>query len=123
MRYENCQDINDLLFWVKTKMFNNYKSLSLTIMGRKYNLWVADDSKKKMQGLKGVRQIPRNRGMLFVYDEDVDNNFTMVGVKIPLKIIFLDKDYRVIDAFNASPGQSGINPGKKYRYVIEISKL
>lgn len=92
-------------------------------MGRKYNLWVADNPKKKMQGLKGVRQIPRNHGMIFIYDKDVDHNFTMEGVKIPLRIIFLDKDYRVINAINAKPGQSGINPGKKYRYVIEVLKL
>ena len=60
--------------------------------------------------------------MIFTYDSDVDHGFTMEKTKIPLTIIFLDKNFNVVDSFKCRPGQQGsIKPRRKnYRYVIEI---
>ena len=102
-------------------MFKNYKKIKTPIKGRgNYNLWVADTDAKKSQGLRGVRQLPKKCGMIFPYSSDVDHNFTMVGVKIPLTIIFLDKNFNILDVIDAKPGQKSIGCKSKYRYVIEI---
>jgi len=102
-------------------MFKNYKKIKTPIKGRgNYTLWVADTDAKKSQGLRGVRQLPKKFGMIFPYASDVDHNFTMVGVKIPLTIIFLDKYFDILEIVKAKPGQTSISCKSKYRYVIEI---
>jgi len=102
-------------------MFKHYKKTFTTIKGSKFRLWVADSPEKKRIGLSKIKSLPRGWGMLFVYNTDVDNGFTMENTKIPLTIIFLDKDFNIIDSFKCKPYQKGsIKPDKNYRYVIEI---
>ena len=102
-------------------MFNNYRKIKTAIKGKSYKLWVADTDEKRKLGLKGISGLPFNHGMIFVYDNPVHHNFTMKNVKIPLKIIFLDKNFNVIDLVNARPGQSVVKSSKPYSYVVEIS--
>ena len=101
----------------------NYRHINLTLKGKgKYKLLVADTVNKKNKGLKGVtkKDLGFKTGMIFVYDYDVSHNFTMIGVKIPLIMYFLDKDCNVIKTIFAKPGIKIVNPGCNYRYVIEI---
>ena len=103
------------------KIYKSYKKITTPIKGKRYNLWVADTPKKKSLGLSPISELPRGWGMMFVYDEDVDHGFTMKDTGIPLKIIFLDKNFKVIDVFSCKPYQkSVVKPSKKYRYVVEI---
>lgn len=101
-------------------MFRNYKKTRTLIKGNTYHLWVADTEAKKRQGLRGILCLPRHHGMIFTYNEPVRHSFTMVGVKIPLTIIFLDKNFQIVDIKKAKPGQQRVEPSKDYCYVIEI---
>jgi len=102
--------------------FKDYRKIKTPIKGRgRYTLWVADTFKKKEIGLSKVKKLPKNYGMIFVYNQDVDHSFTMKNTSIPLTIIFLDKDYEIIEVFNCQPFlKRSIRPSKKYRYVVEI---
>jgi uncharacterized membrane protein (UPF0127 family) len=105
------------------KVYKKYKIITTPIKGKKYKLWVADTDQKKRIGLSAIDKLPKGWGMIFKYDKDTDGAFTMENTKVPLKIIFLDKDFGVVDYFNCRPFQKGsIYPrnGKKYRYVVEI---
>ena len=103
------------------KLFRRYKNSFIKIKGKKYNLWIADTPAKRRHGLSKVKSLPKGWGMFFWFDRDVDDGFTMENTSIPLTIIFLDKDYNIIDTFKCTPGQKGtIRPKTKYRYVIEI---
>jgi uncharacterized membrane protein (UPF0127 family) len=106
----------------KTKdiMFKNYRKTRMLIKGRTYRLWVADTEAKKRKGLRGILGLPRHHGMIFVYDKPVKHDFTMMGVKIPLTIIFLNKAFQIVDIKKAKPGQRRVEPSKEYCYVIEI---
>jgi len=55
-----------------------------------------------------------------VYDEDVKHPFTMSGVKFPLKMIFLDRYFNVLEVLIGRPGIKSISPSVNYRYVIEL---
>ena len=102
-------------------MFKNYKKIKTPIKGRgNYTLWVADTDDKKSQGLRGVRQLPKRFGMIFPYTSDVEHSFTMVGVRFPIYIIFLDKNFNILKTVKARPGERSISCGMKYRNVIEI---
>ena len=104
------------------KKFRNYRKIKTNIKGRgRYSLWVADTPKKKSLGLSGIDKLPKKHGMIFVYEEDVQNNFTMKNTFIPLTIIFLDSNFNILEVFNCKPQQKrSIIPSIKYRYVIEI---
>ncbi len=104
------------------KKFKNYKKVKTNIKGRgSYTLWVADTPKKKSLGLSGIKSLPKKHGMIFVYDNDVQNSFTMKNTFIPLIIIFLDKNFEILETFKCKPQQKrSIIPSVKYRYVIEI---
>lgn len=104
------------------KIYKKYRKITTPIKGKKYNLWVADTPQKKRLGLSPLGSLPRGWGMIFTYDSDVHHGFTMEKTKIPLTIIFLDKNFNVVDSFKCRPGQKGsIKPeNKNYRYVVEI---
>jgi uncharacterized protein len=103
------------------KLFKRYKTSFINIRGKKYKLWIADTPEKRKRGLSAVKDLPKGWGMFFWFDQDVDVGFTMKNTSIPLTIIFLDKDYKVISSFKCKPRQKrSIKPDRKYRYVIEI---
>ena len=101
-------------------MFKNYRKTRTLIKGNTYHLWVADTEAKKRRGLRGVLGLPRHHGMIFIYNEPVRHDFTMVGVKIPLTLIFLDKYFQIVDIKKGKPGQQKVVPSKDYYYVIEV---
>jgi len=103
------------------KLFKNYKIEKTKIKGRTYKLWVANTPQKRKLGLSKVRQLPQGYGMIFCFNELVDNSFTMKNTKIPLTIIFLDESFGIVDYFSCRPfSKKSIRPQKPYKYVIEI---
>ena len=103
--------------------FSNYKKIKTKIKGKSgiFSLWVADTPRKQIKGLSKIKSIPKNSGMIFVYNNDAPRSFTMKNTFIPLQIIFLDKNFNVLYQEKARPGQSNsIKCNEKCRYVVEI---
>lgn len=104
--------------------FSNYKKIKTYIKGRSgtYKLWVADTPSKQKLGLSNLKSIPKNHGMIFVYNDDAPRTFTMKNTYIPLHIIFLDKNFNVVYQEKAVPNQrNSIMCKEKCRYVVEIT--
>jgi uncharacterized protein len=77
-------------------------------------------------GLMSRESLDSDKGMLFIFPEEGDYSFWMKDTLIPLDIIWLDKDGKVVFmAENAKPCGNDlcltINPGKKSKYVLEIN--
>lgn len=87
---------------------------------------VADTPETRSQGLMGRDRLGKNNGMLFVYPEEILLRFWMKETLIPLDIIFVSKDYEIIDVIHdvppctASPCQIYNSTGKG-RYAIEVN--
>ena len=92
--------------------------INLPINKKLYKLWVADSREKQVKGLSGLKDIPDDHGMIFIYSKPVLHNFTMENTHIPLNIIFLDENFNTIETFKCEPLQKEpIAPKSKFSYI------
>jgi uncharacterized membrane protein (UPF0127 family) len=88
--------------------------------GRMLCVDVVASETRMRQGLKGCISIPENFGMLFVHSEPGAYRYTMEDVRIPLDIIWMDQDKRVVGIAFAMPGLNFYQNAKPARFVLEI---
>jgi hypothetical protein len=68
----------------------------LTINGNKIRIENAKSSQKKSEGLCCRDSLPDDHGMLFVYDQPGDYRFWMKDTKIPLDMIWIDSNKKIV---------------------------
>lgn len=83
---------------------------------------LADEAGERSLGLMFRRDLPEDRGMLFIFPEDTQTPFWMKNTLISLDIIFIDLDHRVVSlAAEAQPQSTELlYPEGPYRFVLEI---
>ena len=91
-----------------------------------FNVSLALTSDEQSKGLMFVDHLDNDKGMLFVFQEDGIYPFWMKNTLIPLDIIWIDSNNKVVFiSKNTQPCKSlicdSINPGKQARYVLEIN--
>lgn len=64
---------------------------------------IADSKSEREQGLMYRRKLALGEGMLFVFEEEAPRSFWMKNTYIPLDIVFLDSDGRVLNVEEAYP--------------------
>lgn len=71
-------------------------------------------------------QLAKDRGMLFIFPDNAIHAFRMKNTKIPLDMIWLDREYRVVDIQEAKPCKQDpckiYVPTTKATYVIEVNQ-
>jgi len=84
---------------------------------------VARTDATRRRGLMQRRSLPDDAGMLFVFDETADHGFWMVNTLIPLDMIFIDEEGRVVGIVErAEPGsRAQRSVGAPSRYVLEVN--
>ncbi len=77
------------------------------------------------QGLSDREALCENCGMLFVFNDSSQRGFWMHRMNFPLDMIFLDKEYEVIDvAYNMEPCKSECmvyRSREGAKYVLEVN--
>ncbi len=64
---------------------------------------IAETRAERAQGLMERESLPDGTGMLFVYEDADVRSFWMKDTLVPLDIIFVDSDRRVVNVEHASP--------------------
>ncbi len=89
----------------------------------KINVEIADNDLERSKGLMFREELCSNCGMLFIYDEEDERSFWMKNTLIPLKVVFIDENFTVINIENAAPCNE--NVCKTYngngKYVLEVN--
>jgi uncharacterized protein len=87
-----------------------------------FDAWLAISPAEKSQGLMFVRDLPAERGMLFLYDKGTDAGIWMKNTYIALDILFIAADGRIVKIFeNARPHSlETMSPGRLVTAVLEI---
>jgi uncharacterized protein len=69
-----------------------------------FSVWIAADDKSRERGLMFVRELPPNRGMLFLFEFPQEVAFWMKDTVLSLDLIFIDPAGKVLNiAANAKP--------------------
>ena len=81
-----------------SSLFNGEKEFVLDTGFEKIQLTleIADSSDERAKGLMEREELGENRGMWFVFEDEAVRNFWMKNTKIPLDVIFFDKDKKVV---------------------------
>lgn len=118
-------------FFIYRTFFANIplEKASVNIKDQEYTLEIASTISQKSNGLMKRNSLCSNCGMIFVSTAPTEQIFWMKKTLIPLDIIFLDPDGKVINIENAVPQPSVPDLQLKlYRssapslYVIELNE-
>ena len=102
---------------------------SVRFPGVRFDVEVARTVAQRARGLMFRKSMPQDQGMLFVFDDDTVRSFWMKNTLIPLDMIFVDKDGKVVSVrenvqpcrekdSSYCPTYSSVLPA---RYVLEIN--
>lgn len=103
----------------------NFKPTTELRMGSSvFRLWVADTDAERQQGLSGVASLKPDGGLIMKFDSDGTWGIWMKDMEIPIDIVWLDKDKKVVYIVkNAQPSTSTdviYTPKEPARYVVEL---
>ena len=85
---------------------------------------VAMTDKARTKGLSGAKQLPEDKAMLFVFEEDDKHGVWMKDMNIPVDVVWLDQKRRVIHTMSGVSPKSYpevYRPDRPARYVIEFA--
>jgi uncharacterized protein len=96
------------------------------VKGKRFYVEIADTDELRARGLMFRDEMADNRGMLFIFRQEAPRSFWMRNTRIPLDIIYLDRDLRVVSiVHNARPCRSQRCPSYPSdgpaMYVLEVN--
>jgi uncharacterized membrane protein (UPF0127 family) len=88
----------------------------------RFRVWIAADDPSRTQGLMHLRDLPADRGMLFLFDEPQSAAFWMKDTFVPLDLVFIAPDGTVLSvAEHARPHSlEPIESGGTVIAVLEV---
>ena len=101
---------------------SDLRTVSMTIGSKQFTLEVADSMAAQEHGLMQRDSMPTLHGMIFVFADETEHNFYMKNTRIPLDILFLAHDGRIISMATMQPYDLSLTPsGGPAKYAIELN--
>ena len=66
------------------------------LQGQRFEVEIADDNEERARGLMFRESMEDDRGMLFIHDRQSPQAYWMKNTKIPLDILYFDKDRKLV---------------------------
>lgn len=94
---------------------------TIIIGDKEYEVAIADTPEQRKKGLEPYTYLRPDEGMLFIFDDEVDEYFTMKNCGIDLDIVFIDNEGAVIqvesvEAYDPDP----VVCDEPYQFVLEV---
>lgn len=88
---------------------------------RSFSIEIADDWAERSAGLMFRKDMADDHGMLFVFQQTREVAFWMKNTPMPLDLIFVGEDGRIIAVRQGEPqSEAVIDPGAPSRFVLEL---
>jgi len=99
---------------------------SVELGGKNFKVEIADTQEKQALGLMFRDSMSANQGMLFIFPSEAPRSFWMKNTRIPLDIMYFDKDLRMVSIsadtppckVSRCPSYPSVTPAK---YVLELN--
>jgi uncharacterized protein len=96
---------------------------TMTIGSQSFTLEIADTDETRQRGLMHRQSMPRQHGMIFVFEQEAVLGFYMKSTHIPLDILFLDSKGKVLTIRRMQPlDLRTVSSVKPARYAIELNQ-
>ncbi len=84
---------------------------------------VADEQSERNQGLMDVRDLPKSKGMLFIFEENQPRSFWMANTPLPLDIIFVNADSKIVRIHHSTQpfSEKNFESEQPSKYVVETN--
>ena len=114
------------LFYAQNNSLENNNISEVCFESKCFDVEIADTLEKKETGLMNRKYLEPDSGMLFLFEEENEYNFWMKNVLIPLDIIWIDQNKKVVFIKeNAEPCKveqcETFTSDKKAKYVLEVN--
>ena len=87
----------------------------------RFSIEVADTGEERANGLMFRREMPDDRGMLFVFEETRRVAFWMKNTPMPLDLLFVEEDGTIGAIMQGTPfSEAPISPPVAARFVLEL---
>jgi len=100
-------------------------TIDIRIGETSYRVELALTSAQRRQGLMHRQQLASSGGMLLVYPRPGDHRIWMKNMLIPLKVLWIDEQFRVLQIQRLDPCQASPCPvfsaASPTRYILELS--
>jgi uncharacterized membrane protein (UPF0127 family) len=84
---------------------------------------LATTAPQRSQGLMYRKSMAEDRGMLFVFPDDIPNGFWMKNTYIPLDIAYVDADGTILQIVQGQPlDETILRPDEPYRFALEVNQ-
>lgn len=105
---------------------NSFVTLTTNVDKHNFKVEVADTFATRAEGLMFRENLPRDNGMLFIYNSEGNRSFWMKNTLIPLDMIFINSDLEIVDIQkNAQPCTNffckSYPSAKPAQYILEIN--
>jgi hypothetical protein len=95
--------------------------IEVIIGGQSFRVEVARTAEQKRQGLMHRESLGPREGMIFVYETDQHLSFWMKNTSIPLTLVFLSKDGRILQVEELEPfSLKSVVSERAVRYALEL---
>jgi uncharacterized membrane protein (UPF0127 family) len=101
---------------------NGLKTLLATVKTETLNLELADTPRTRQLGLMNRTQMGKNKGMLFVFEQEGTQCMWMKNTKMDLDVAFLDDDKKIINIETMKANTLEIHCAtQSAKYAIEMN--
>ena len=96
--------------------------IPMTIGDKSYKVYTTNDEQSFQRGMMFRESLEHDRGMIFVFETEDTHGMWMKNTRIPLDVIWINEDGRVVDVQTLQPFDTrGAYPAEKAKYVIELN--
>lgn len=112
-----------ILIWRLFFYLPSSEFVTLNIKDQKYKIELAKTSAQKIKGLSKREKLCKNCGMLFIFGFETELPFWMKDTLIPLDMIWINKDGKVVDiqTVTTTSSQKIYQNQSPAQYVLELN--